>query len=61
MPCGRVNDLVNAGKREGVLRVGLVKVFEIDTKALGFVLLWYHDHVCQLVRVFDLTDEPSFQ
>ena len=30
---------------EGVLRAGFVEVFEIDTKAPGFVLLWYHDQV----------------
>jgi hypothetical protein len=28
--CGGVNDLINAGKGEGILRASLVKVFEID-------------------------------
>ena len=28
--CGSVDDLINAGKREGILRASLVKVFEID-------------------------------
>ena len=30
---------------EGILGAGLVEVFEIDTKAPGFVLLWHHVQV----------------
>ena len=45
MPCGSIDDLVDAREREGVLWAGLVKVFEIDAKALGFVLFWYYYQV----------------
>ena len=45
MPCGSIDDLVDARERERVLWTSLVKVFKIDTKALGFVLFWYHYQV----------------
>ena len=45
MPCGSVDDLVDAGEREGVLWASLVKVFEVDTKAPGFVLFGYHNQI----------------
>ena len=35
MPCGSIDDLVDARERERILWTGLVKVFEIDTKAPG--------------------------
>ena len=38
MPCGSIDDLVNAREGERVLWTGLVKVFEIDVEAPGFVL-----------------------
>ena len=40
-----INDLVDARERERVFWTGLVKVFEIDAEAPGFVLLWYHYQV----------------
>ena len=45
MPCGSIDDLVDARERERVLWIGLVKVVEIDAEALGFVLFWYHYQV----------------
>ena len=45
MSCGSIDDLVDAREGERVLWTGLVKVFKIDTKALGFVLVWYHYQV----------------
>ena len=45
MPCGSIDDLIDARERERVLWTGLVKVFEIDAEALGFVLFWYHYQV----------------
>ena len=60
MSCGSVDDLINAGEGEGILRASLVEVFEIDTQAPGFVLLWYHHQVCQPVRMFDLSNESGF-
>ena len=38
MPCGSIDDLVDARERERVLWTGLVKVFEIDPEVPGFVL-----------------------
>ena len=60
MPCGSIDDLVDARERERVLWTGLVKVFKIDTQAPGFVLFWYHYQVCKLVRMFDVFDESGF-
>ena len=60
MPCGSIDDLVDAGEGERILWTGLVKVFEIDTKAPGFVLFWYHYQVCYLVRMFYISDESGF-
>ena len=59
MSCGGVNDLINAGEGEGILRAGFVEVFEIDAQALGFVLLWYHHQVCQPVQMFDFSNESG--
>ena len=59
MSCGNINDLINVGEGEGILRASLVEVFEIDTQAPGFILLWYHYQVCQLVRIFDVFDESG--
>ena len=38
MPCGSIDDLVDAREGERVLWTGLVKVFKIDAEAPGFVL-----------------------
>ena len=43
---GGIDNLIDAGEREGILWASLVEVFEINTKALGFVLLWYHYQIC---------------
>ena len=59
MSCGGINDLVDAGEGEGILRASLVKVFEIDASSPGFILLWYHYQVCQPVRMFDIFDESG--
>ena len=59
MSCGGVDDLINAGEGEGILRASLVEVLEIDTQAPGFVLLWYHHQVCQPVRMFDFSNESG--
>ena len=59
MSCGSIDDLIDAGAREGILRASLVEVFEIDAQAPGFVLLWYHHQVCQPVRMFYLSDESG--
>ena len=40
--CGSIDNLIDAGEREGILWASLVEVFKIDTQAPGFVLLWYH-------------------
>ena len=45
MSYGGVDDLVDVRERKRVLWTGLVKVFEIGTKAPGFVLFWYHYQV----------------
>ena len=45
------------GRGEGILRASLVEVFEIDTHAPGFVLLWYHHKVCQPVQMIDFFNE----
>ena len=45
MSCGSIDDLVDAGEGEGILRAGLIKVFEIDAQAPGFILLWHHHQV----------------
>ena len=60
MSCGGVNDLINAGEGEGILRAGLVEVFEIDTQVPGFVILWYRHQVCQPVQMFDFSNESGF-
>ena len=51
--------MINAGEGEGILRASLVEVFETDTQASGFVLLWYHHQVCQPVRMFDFSNESG--
>ena len=33
MSCGGIDDLINAGEGEGILRASLIEVFEIDTGA----------------------------
>ena len=38
--CG-IDDLIDAREGKGILGASLVKVFEVDAQALGFVLLWY--------------------
>ena len=45
MSCGSVDDLIDAGEGEGILRASLVEAFEIDTQAPGFVLL-----ICTITR-----------
>ena len=45
MSCGSIDDLINAGEREGILRAVLVEVFKIDTKTLGLALLRYYNQV----------------
>ena len=57
--CGSVDDLINAGEGEGILRASLVEVFEIDAQAPGFILLSHHHQVCSPVRVFYLSDESG--
>ena len=42
---GSIDDLIDVGKGERILWTSLVKVFEIDTKAPGFVLFGYHYQV----------------
>ena len=59
MSCGSVNDLINAREGEGILRASLVKVFEVDAYASGFILVWYHYQVCQPVRMFNISDESG--
>ena len=39
MSCSSVNNLIDAREGEGILRAGLVEVFEIDAQAPGFILL----------------------
>ena len=57
MSCGGIDDLINVGEGEGILRARLIEVFKIDAQALGFILLWYHYQVCQPVRMFNISDE----
>ena len=59
MSCGGVDDLVNAGEGEEILRASVVEVFEIDAQAPGFALLWYHHQVCQPVWMFDFSNESG--
>ena len=61
MSCGGVDDLVNAREVEGVLGAGLVEVFEIDTQALGFILLWYNYQICQPFRMFYISNESGLK
>ena len=61
MSHGCINNLVNAGQWEGVLRASLIEVFEIDTKAPGLILLRHHDQVGYLVRVLDFSNEPGLE
>ena len=44
--CSGVDNLIDAGEGEGILRASLIEVFKIDAQLSGFVLLWYHHHVC---------------
>ena len=37
MSRGCINNLIDVGEREGILRAGLVEVFEIDAYAPGFI------------------------
>ena len=46
MSYSSINNLIDVGEGEGILRESLIEVFEVDTQALGFVLLWYHHQVC---------------
>src|SRR3954462_7573885 len=43
--CGGIDDLINSREGKGILWAGLIKVFEVDTQAPGFVLLWSHSQV----------------
>ena len=60
MSRGSIDNLIDEWEREGILRASLVEVFETDTQASGFVLLWYHHQVCQPVRMFDFSNESGF-
>ena len=42
MSYGSIDDLIDAWEGEGILSASFIEVFEIDAKALGFVLLLYH-------------------
>src|SRR3954465_11736836 len=55
--CGGIDDLINSGGGKGIFWAGLIKVFEGDAQAPGFVLLWYHCQVCEPIRVFYISDE----
>ena len=61
MSCGGVDDLVDAREGEGILGASLVEVFEVDTQAPRFVLLWYHYQVRQPIRMLDISDESGLK
>ena len=61
MSCCGIDDLIDAREGKGILGASLVEVFEVDTQAPGFVLLWYHYQVRQPIRMFDISDESGLK
>ena len=59
--CYGIDDLIDAREGKGILGASLVKVFEVDAQAPGFVLLWFDYQVRQPIRMFDISDESGLK
>jgi hypothetical protein len=58
-PRGRVNNLVDAWKREGVFRAATIEVGVVDTHSPLVGFLGYKHWVSEPNRVFTFTDESG--